>query len=314
MSPEVGAEVGPAVGVIGLGTMGGVIARALGELGPVVVHDVSAEACSRAAEAGLQVAASPADLARRTTRVILSLPNAEVVSAVLDEVLGEWTKSAAGSDRRVIEGLVIDTSTIGPGAARAHAARATGVGAVYLDAPILGRPGSVGSWTIPYGGEPADWLDPMAVEQLLDPLAARVSHVGGPGAGAVLKVVNNQMLAAINAVTAEALLLATAAGLDPGVFVDTVIESGAASVSGLFRDVGPRAVDGDFAPTFSLDLMRKDNALAADLAQECGLDLAVTRAALATHTAAVDAGFGSEDSIAVLKLLESRHDVTARRQ
>ena len=62
-----------------------------------------------------------------------------------------------------------------------------------------------------------------------------------------------------------------AAGLDPGVFVDTVIDSGAASVSGLFRDVAPRAVDGDFEPVFSLALMRKDNALAVELASASGV-------------------------------------------
>ena len=86
------------------------------------------------------------------------------------------------------------------------------------------------------------------------------------GAAATLKVANNLMFSVINAVTAEALLLAQAAGLDPGVFVDTVVDSGAATVSGLFRSIAPRAVDGDFAPTFSLDLVRKDNDLAVQLA------------------------------------------------
>ncbi len=82
-------------------------------------------------------------------------------------------------------------------------------------------------------------------------MARRVVRVGGVGAAATLKVLNNLMLGTINAITAEVLVLSQAAGLDPGVFVDTVVESGAASVSGLFKDVGPRAVDGDFSPTFA---------------------------------------------------------------
>ena len=95
------------------------------------------------------------------------------------------------------------------------------------------------------------------------------------------------MFSVINAVTAEALLLAQAAGLDPGVFVDTVVDSGAATVSGLFRSVAPRAVDGDFAPTFSLDLVRKDNDLAVQLATSLGLELPVGSAARDLHDRAV---------------------------
>ena len=60
---------------------------------------------------------------------------------------------------------------------------------------------------------------------MLAPIAQRVVHVGELGAAATLKVANNLMFSVINAVTAEALLLAKAAGLDPGIFVDTVVDS-----------------------------------------------------------------------------------------
>ena len=121
------------------------------------------------------------------------------------------------------------------------------------------------------------------------------------------------MFSVINAVTAEALLLAKAAGLDPGLFVDTVIDSGAATVSGLFRSIAPRAVDGDFTPTFSLDLVRKDNDLAVQLATSLGLELSVGSAARDLHDRAVLAGHGAEDSIAVLRLLEEEFGQEARR-
>jgi 3-hydroxyisobutyrate dehydrogenase-like beta-hydroxyacid dehydrogenase len=133
------------------------------------------------------------------------------------------------------------------------------------------------------------------------------------GSAATLKVANNLMFSVINAVTAEALLLATAAGLDPGVFVDTVVDSGAATVSGLFRSIAPRAVAGDFAPTFSLELVRKDNDLAVQLATSLGLDLPVAMAARDLHDRAVIAGHGAEDSIAVLRVLEEGFGQEARR-
>jgi 3-hydroxyisobutyrate dehydrogenase-like beta-hydroxyacid dehydrogenase len=288
--------------------MGRAIARALASAGPVVVHDISRAAMSAVADIeGIEPVGSVTQLARRCTRVVLSLPTTDVVEGVFEHLLGEWstTPSAALSGA-----LVLDTSTIGPSSARALAVRAEDAGVTYVDAPVLGRPDRVGTWTIPYGGDP-ELTDEIA--GILDPLVRRVVHVGGSGTGSAVKVLNNQMLAAINAVTAESLLLAAAAGLDPGVFVDTVVDSGAASVSGLFRDIGPRAVAGEFDPVFALGLMRKDNALALELATEHGLDLGVTRAALDLHTGAEDAGYGDRDSIAALLFLESSSGVVARR-
>ena len=160
-------------------------------------------------------------------------------------------------------------------------------------------------------GGPAAAYDVAA--EVLAPLAARVVHVGNVGAAATIKVANNLMFSVINAVTAEALLLAKAAGVDPGLFVDTVMDSGAATVSGLFCSIAARAVDGDFTPTFTLDLVRKDNDLAVQLANSLGLELSIGSAARDLHDRAVLAGHGAEDSIAVLRLLEEEFGQEARR-
>lgn len=289
------------VGVVGLGAMGAGIARVLAEAGrpPRAVHDVRDEARARAADSGLHAVGSLADLAAACEVVVLSLPAADVVAEVLRELLD------AGRDL-----LVVDTSTIGPDSAREHAETAAAAGSAYVDAPILGRPDLAGRWTIPLGGSAHD---AARAAEVLAPVADRIVHVGPSGAAATIKVANNLMFSVINAVTAEALLLVEAAGGDPGVFVDTVIDSGAATVSGLFRSIAPRAVDGDFTPTFSLDLTRKDNALAVDLARAAGVELSVADAALSLHDAAVRAGHGAEDSVSVLRLLEERAGITARR-
>ncbi len=279
--------------------MGRPIAAALAERGPVIVHDVRESAAQEARAGGFSVAGSLADLAATCSTVLLSLPGPAEVSAVLSELL------AGGATP-----LVLDTSTIGPDSARANGKLATAAGASYLDTPVLGRPDLVGGWTIPVGG-PVAAYDVAA--EVLAPLATRVVHVGDLGAAATVKVANNLMFSVINAVTAEALLLAKAAGIDPGLFVDTIIDSGAATVSGLFRSIAPRAVDGDFTPTFSLELVRKDNDLAVQLAKSLGLELAVGSAARDLHDRAVIAGHGAEDSIAVLRLLESELGQEARR-
>ena len=200
-------------------------------------------------------------MAGRSSTVVLSLPSAAVVT----EVVRALCPAAPGL-------LLLDTSTLGPDDSRRLAGLAQAEGSTYLDTPVLGRPDAVGRWTIPVGG-PASAV--VAATEALAPVAGRVVHVGDVGAAATLKVANNLMFSVINAVTAEALVLVQAAGLDPGLFVDTVVDSGAATVSGLFRSIAPRAVDGDFAPTFSLDLVRKDNGLAVHLAESLGLSLGV---------------------------------------
>lgn len=287
------------IGVVGLGAMGLPMARTLAEAGPVLAYDAAPGARDRAAEAGVRVAESLASLARECRTVVLSLPSAEVIEQVVDEIL------AAAPGR-----LLLDTSTVGPDDTRRIGALALEVGTTYLDTPILGRPDLVGGWTIPMGGPASAYV---VVADVFEPVARRVVHVGDLGSAATLKVANNLMFSVINAVTAEALLLAKAAGLDPGVFVDTVMDSGAATVSGLFRSIAPRAVDGDFAPTFSLDLVRKDNDLAVQLAAGLGLELSVGLAARDLHDRAVVAGHGAEDSVAVLRLLEEEFGQEARR-
>lgn len=289
-----------AVGVVGLGAMGGAIVAALAPVRRVVVHDPSPSAAARGAAAGGEVASTLAALAEAVDTVILSLPDATVVASVLDALLAVDSPPT----------LVVDTSTIGPADSRRHAELCAARSVSYVDAPVLGRPGAVGRWTIPVGGSTPE----HGLEELLAPVVARVVPVGPVGSAATVKVVNNQMLAVINAATAEALAVAAAAGLDAGVFVDTVIDSGAASVSGLFRDVAPRAVAGDFDPVFSLALMRKDNALAVELASASGVPTPVASAALALHSRGVDAGLGDRDSIAVLAVLEQDSGIPARRQ
>ncbi|MET0997541.1 MAG: NAD(P)-dependent oxidoreductase [Marmoricola sp.] len=299
-APAVGgpARVFP-VGVVGLGAMGLPIARTLAGVRSVQAYDAVPAARDRAAASGVPIASSVAELCRECRTILLSLPSAEIVEQVVAEI-------ASSSPGR----LVLDTSTLGPDDTRRIAALALAQGATYLDTPVLGRPDLVGSWTIPMGGPAAAYV---AVADVFEPLAKKVVHVGEVGTAATLKVANNLMFSVINAVTAEALLLAKAAGLDPGLFVDTVTDSGAATVSGLFRSVAPRAVDGDFSPTFSLELVRKDNDLAVQLAHSLGLELAVGSAARDLHDRAVSAGHGAEDSIAVLRLLESDFGQEARR-
>lgn len=291
------------VGVVGLGAMGLRLAVRLAEAGTEVrVHDAAPAALGRAGDAGLQIAADDEELAHCPV-VVLSLPTPAIVLDVVTKLAG--SAHAAG-----VALTVLDTSTIDPGTARRAVDIMSAAGGRYADCPILGRPASVGSWTLPVGGG----ADLVAVaERVFGPVAKRVVGVGAVGTASATKVLNNLMLGTINAVTAELLVLAEAAGLDPGIWVDVIVDSGAASISPLFADVARRAVDDDFEPTFSLRLMHKDNALALDMADELLVPVNTGRAAQTLNTMALAAGYGDEDSIAVVKALESLTGLRARR-
>ena len=289
------------LGVIGLGAMGLPAANALRQAGrAVVAFDVDPGARARAAAEGVRVADGLEEIVRDAPVLLLSLPVPAVVEAVVRQV--------AACARQPV--LVLDTSTIDPATARRCAEVLRAAGSDYADAPVLGRPSAVGRWTHPVGGSEAAFV---RARDVLGPLARAVVHVGDVGTGHTVKLLNNLMLGTINAATAEVLLLAEAAGLDPGVFVDTVIDSGAASVSGLFREVAPRAVAGDFDPTFSLRLMHKDNALALRLAESLDVPLGVGQATQTLNTMALAAGHGALDSVAVLRVLEEVTGRLARR-
>lgn len=287
-------------GVLGLGAMGARMAAALADASrPVVAFDVAPAARDRIGAAGIAVADSVAQAARGSDVLVLSLPTPGVVLQVVEEIADSGTA-----------GTVLDTSTIDGDTAQEAAELLAGSGWEYADCPVLGRPEKVGAWTIPVGGSAQV---AATAADVLAPLAARVVRVGDVGAASTLKVLNNLMLGTINAVTAELLVLAEAAGLDPGVLVDVVVDSGAASVSPMFRDIARRAVDGDFDPVFTVRLMHKDNALAVALAERLGVPLFAGRGAQQLNTMALEAGLGDEDSIAVVKALEGITGLQARR-
>src|SRR5699024_7278661 len=169
--------------------------------------------------------------------------------------------------------IVVDLSTIDPDTARDAASTLAERGIVYMDSPVLGRPERCGSWTLVVGGPRAEF--DFAAKLLKETIATRVVRVGDVGSGSVVKLLNNLMFGAINAVTAEALTLCEAQGVDSSEFVNAVAESGAATVSNLFKELAPRMVANDYNPTFSLDLLTKDNRLALKLARSRDMEAPV---------------------------------------
>ncbi len=253
------------IGLIGLGQMGGAMARRLVECG-VVPRVWDAAAGARARGPG-RVADGPAGCAAPV--VILSLPDAGAVASVLVALLPAMPPG----------GVVVDTSTLDPMAVREFAARGA-----YLDAPVSGGPAGAAAGTLAMmvGGDAAA-LD--RARPALEHLATRIIHVGGPGAGQVAKLVNNLLVATHLAAAGEALRLGSAAGVPPEALLPVI---NAASGRSAATEVNwPRWVlPGGFGSGFTAGLMRKDVRLALGLAAATGTPLGTCAAAAAAWEAA----------------------------
>jgi len=251
------------IGLVGLGRMGGAM---LGRLRArdQAVAGFDQDAALRTRWGGV---ASAADCAAPV--VLLSLPHAAAVDAVLEALLPALP---AG-------GVVVDTSTIAPGEAQGFARRAAAAGRAYLDAPVSGGPAGAasGALAMMVGGDAAALA---AARPVLDHLATRIAHVGGPGAGQVAKLANNLLVATHLMAAAEALRMADAAGVDPAALLPVL---NAASGRSAATEVNwPRWIlPGGFDSGFAAGLMRKDVRLAVELAEAAGTPLSVCAAAAA---------------------------------
>jgi 3-hydroxyisobutyrate dehydrogenase len=253
------------VGFVGLGIMGEPMARNLIKAGyPLTVWNRTASKADALRGEGANVAGSPAEVAQASTIVVSCVTDSPDVEAVVLGAGGIAEGALAGS-------CYIDCSTIAPAVTRrlAVALREKGVG--MLDAPISGGDigAKAGTLAIMVGGEAADF---ERCKPVLDAVGKTVVHVGPSGAGQVVKLCN-QVAGGLNLLAmAEAVALARSAGVDPAKMLE-VVSNGAAG-SWMLSNLAPRAVRGDFAPGFMVDLMQKDLRLIMETAADTNTPLA----------------------------------------
>jgi len=285
--PPVGPGDRTRIGVLGLGRMGATMARHL-----AVDHDVAGWDVRAVTVPGVSTTGDAAALVRNRDVVIACLPSPVETSSVVEEpaFLEAFRSSAA---------VFVDASTSDPASLRALATRIGDAAVRIVDGPILGRPDRVGAWTIPLGGEaPAV----ARARPVLERLATRVEHVGPLGSGHAIKLLNNLMFGAINVVTAEAIGACSYVGVDPRRFVELVTGSQAATVSPLFRDLAPRMLGAEGEIVFSTALLAKDAALARGMCEAAGVPVRLAPHVASAAAEAVIAGFGDEDSAALVRL------------
>ncbi len=292
------------VGYIGLGLMGGAMARhLLDERFPLTVYDLRPEAMEELAEFGAERADSPRAVAAAADLVITSLPNPADVEAV-----------ALGPDG-IVHGIrpgqvYIEMSTIDLGTTRKVGAEIERRGAKMLDVPVGKAPAAAtrGELTLMIGGDPEVVA---SCEDVLSALGTDRFYCGPLGSGVTVKLVNNLVSCAMNALVGEAVAIGAAAGLSPEVMF-SVMSSTAADNWHLRNSVQTKVFPGDFSPRFKLRLAHKDLALATALAQTVGAPALMGAAAHQLHTLAMGADLGDEDQTACIKVIEACTGVPAR--
>jgi len=288
------------VGFIGLGTMGGPMAGNLAKAGvPLVVYDASSAAAAAVAkQSGVTVATSPSDVASRVAVLFTCLPNDDIVRAVY---LG-GNGIAAGARPGLI---TCDCSTVSPEATLDVAAAVKARGVVHMDTPMLGSQPQAVSGEIFFivGGE----RDALAtIRPYLDIMGRLHMYVGASATGNRVKLLHNGLGAAVAVAVAETLATCVQSGVDPYVF-DEVVRNGGGMAFGTYFDRRVRRMlDGDFSPTFAVELMLKDVGLALALARSAKVPTPILEETQRTFGEAVAGGWGKEDFSAVTHVIEKR--------
>jgi L-threonate 2-dehydrogenase len=285
------------VGLLGLGIMGSAYAGNLIRvgLGPSG-YDVDPAALRAFEEAGGTAAADARALASASDVLITALPS--VASA--EEAFFGADGIAAGAHEKLV---VVETSTL-PLAAKEHLrAGLAERGVAVLDAPVsgTGSQARVKDLSIYASGDRAAF---DRVERFLRAIARVVRYVGPFGAGSKLKFIANLLVTIHNLSTAEAVVLAQKAGIDPAEMIEIVGEGAGASRMLAVR--GPRMAAGSYEPaSMKLDVYRKDIEIIAEFAREAGAPTPLFSASAPFYAAALAEGRGKQDTAAIASVLKT---------
>jgi len=286
-------QTGQAVGIIGLGIMGGAIARNLVVKGwRVIGFDIEAERCAEAREPGVEIAGNAAQVAERAEIVMLSLPNPVAVHSVVGEIV------AAKTAKRI----VVELSTLALADKMAMRDALANAGHVALDCPLsgTGAQAQTGDLVV-YASGDAEAI--AKCQPIFADFSRKTANLGAFGNGSKMKYVANHLVAIHNVATAEAMVLGMKAGLDPQQIIE-VISAGAGN-SRVFELRAPLMAEKRYdPPTMRIATWKKDLDVIGAYAGDLGVPLPVFDATLPVYTAAKSMGYGGQDTGSVCAVLE----------
>lgn len=290
------------VGIVGLGIMGGAIARNLAAAGwQVVGYDVDPVRCSELGNDGIEIAANAREIATRVPVTLSSLPNPEALQA-----LAEAVAVSRGPKR-----IVVDLSTLAVDDKAWAGQTLRDGGHVLLDCPIsgTGAQAKTGDLVVYASGDPESIA---AVKPLLLDFAREAHDLGAFGNGMKMKLVANLLVAIHNVASAEAFALGIRAGLDPKQILK-LVKSGAGS-SRVFELRGPMMAEGNYSDaTMKISVWQKDMEIIGNFARDLECSTPLFDATIPIYEAAMAQGLGAQDTAAVCAVLEEMAGIKRKR-
>src|SRR5580700_10894320 len=281
------------VGIIGLGIMGGAIARNLVERGwQVIGFDTDLAKNVELSQAKVAIAADIATLTRDAPIIMTSLPTPAAVQKVAQEI------ASSGQPPRI----VIELSTLSLADKLRFETILQAAGHIALDCPLsgTGAQAKLRDLVVYASG------DGKAIEKcmgLFADFAKQSADLGRYGNGSRMKFIANHLVAINNVATAEAMLLAERAGLDPKMVVDMV--GPGAGGSRMFQMRAPMMVEGVYEPaTMKVSTWKKDMAIIAEFADDVGCATPLFTLTQPVYTEAMAMGLGDQDTAAVFEVLK----------
>lgn len=287
------------IGFIGVGNMGGPMARNLLKAGfSVKAFDLSAEAVAGVVAAGGSKAATAQEAATDVDAVVTMLPAGKHVRDVYTGAKGILAVARPNT-------LFIDSSTIDVKTAREVIAAAEAKGMRMLDAPVSGGVAGAenAALTFMVGGAAEAFA---AAKPLLEAMGKKIVHAGGAGNGQVAKVCNNMVLGITMTAISEAFVMGEKLGLAPQAMFD-IVSASSGSCWALMNHCpvpGPvptSAANRDYKPGFAADLMLKDLKLSQEASRAAGVPTPLGSEATALYSEFVNAGNGGLDYSAIIK-------------
>ncbi|WP_044874518.1 3-hydroxyisobutyrate dehydrogenase [Pseudomonas sp. LFM046] len=289
------------IGFLGLGNMGGPMARNLLKAGhSLTVFDPSPQATAALVELGARSASSPAEVARDGVAVIVTMLPA---AAHVKEVYLGGNGLLANVSRGV---LLIDSSTIDPLSAREVSRQAEAQGNPMLDAPVSGGTGGAAAGTLTFmvGGTEVAFSQ---AQPLLSAMGKNIVHCGASGNGQVAKIANNMLLGISMVGVAEAMALGVSLGMDAKVLAGIINTSSGRCWSSEINNPFPGVLENapasrGYSGGFGSDLMLKDLGLATEAARHAKQPVVLGAAAQQLYQTFSLQGHGGLDFSAIINL------------
>ena len=281
------------VGIVGLGIMGGAIARNLVDRGwRVIGFDTDPAKCAELAAAKIVITESVEQLTRDAPVIMTSLPTPAAVESVAKAIAN------SGETPRI----VIELSTLTLADKLRFEAILKKAGHVPLDCPLSGTGAQAKMRDlVVYASGDSDAIARCA--GLFADFAKQSADLGAFGNGSRMKFVANHLVAIHNVATAEAMILAERAGLDPKLVVEMV--GPGAGGSRMFQMRAPMMVERSYEPaTMKVSTWKKDMAIIAEFADEVGCATPLFTLTQPVYTEAMAMGLGDQDTAAVFEVLK----------